>query len=86
MHRGFNGPQPRTGDGRKGLALATALVPDIGYDQAAEISHEAFPTGESIQTVALRRTDLGAKALARILDPRKMTKPTAVKKRRRRRS
>ena len=58
-----------------GLALATALVPHIGYDKAAEISHEAAQSGETIKQVALRMTSLTEAALDGILDPLKMVKP-----------
>src|SRR3712207_3909784 len=33
----------------KGLMLATALAPEIGYDSAAEISKEAYKTGRTIR-------------------------------------
>ncbi len=36
----------------KGLMLATALAPEIGYDRAAEISKEAYKTGRTIREVA----------------------------------
>jgi len=34
------------------LALATALAPAVGYDQAAEIAKEAFRTGKTVREVA----------------------------------
>ena len=57
----------------RGLAMATALVPHIGYDAAAEIAKEAQATGKTIKEVALARTDLPASELDRILDPSAMT-------------
>jgi fumarate hydratase class II len=36
------------------LALATYLVPLIGYDQAARLAEEAFRTGKTIREVALK--------------------------------
>jgi len=33
------------------LALATYLVPDLGYDRAAEIAHRAYAEGKTIETV-----------------------------------
>jgi fumarate hydratase class II len=59
----------------KGLALCTALVPEIGYDAAAKISHEAASTGQTIREVARRMTKLSDADLNRILDPEKMTEP-----------
>jgi len=57
------------------LALATALVPAIGYDAAAELAHEAARTGSSIKDVALRRTSLSKRRLDQLLDPARMTRP-----------
>src|SRR5262249_41476549 len=59
----------------RGLALCTALVPEIGYDQSAAISHEAFKTGKTVREIAREKTKLSAKDLERLLDPFKMTEP-----------
>jgi fumarate hydratase class II len=37
----------------KSLALATALVPKIGYDRAAALAKKAYDTGKTIREVAL---------------------------------
>ncbi|CAN5589798.1 class II fumarate hydratase [soil metagenome] len=58
----------------RGLALCTALVPEIGYDMAASISHDAFESGETVREVALKKTKLTEKELEKLLDPFKMTK------------
>lgn len=57
----------------RGLALCTALVPEIGYDAAAAISHDAYHSGETIREVARRKTDLTESKLEILLDPFKMT-------------
>ena len=57
----------------KGLMLATALAPEIGYDRAAEISKEAYKTGRTIREVAREKTDLSEEVLDRLLDAKKMT-------------
>src|SRR5215210_5883710 len=57
----------------KGLMLATALAPEIGYDKAAEISKEAYKTGKTIREIAREDTDLSEEDLDRLLDARKMT-------------
>jgi fumarate hydratase, class II len=57
----------------KGLMLATALAPEIGYDRAAEISKEAYKSGRTIREVARERTDLSNEELDTLLDARKMT-------------
>jgi fumarate hydratase class II len=36
----------------KSLALATALVPHIGYDRAAEVAKKAYASGERVADVA----------------------------------
>jgi fumarate hydratase, class II len=57
----------------KGLMLATALAPEIGYDRAAEISKEAYKTGRTIREVAREKTDLSEEELDKLLDACKMT-------------
>ena len=59
----------------KGLAICTALAPEIGYDAAAAISKEAAKTGRTIREVARERTELSEEELVRILDPSGMTEP-----------
>jgi fumarate hydratase class II len=59
----------------KGLAIATTLVPHIGYDKAAAISKEAQATGKSIREIAELHTSLSQKELDQILDPASMTEP-----------
>jgi len=59
----------------KGLMLGTALAPEIGYEQAADLAKEAARTGRTIREVARERTDLSADDLSRILDPEAMTEP-----------
>ena len=59
----------------QGLALCTALVPSIGYDAAASISHEAAQSGKTIRQVALEKTTLTEAQLGELLDPLKMTAP-----------
>jgi fumarate hydratase class II len=59
----------------RGLALATALAPVIGYDRAAEIAKEARRTGRTIKAVARERLDLPDARLDALLDPARMTEP-----------
>ena len=59
----------------RGLAIATALAPVIGYDAAAEIAKEAAASGRTVREVAAEKTSLSAEDLARILDPARMTEP-----------
>ncbi len=58
----------------RGLMLATALAPVIGYDAAAEIAKEAARTGKTIREIAQTK-GLSAEQLKTILDPAAMTEP-----------
>jgi fumarate hydratase class II len=57
----------------KGLMLATALAPEVGYDKAADIAKEAFKTDQTIREVAREQTDLSDEELDEALDAKKMT-------------
>ncbi len=57
----------------KGLMLATALAPEVGYDKATEIAKEAFKTDKTIREVAREQTDLSGEELDEALDAKKMT-------------
>ncbi len=59
----------------RGLAICTALAPLIGYDDAANISKEAYKTGKTVREVAREKTNLSDEELDRILNPANMTKP-----------
>jgi fumarate hydratase class II len=59
----------------RGLAIATALAPVIGYDAAAAIAKEAAVSGRTVRQVAAERTSLSGADLDRILDPARMTEP-----------
>ncbi|MGD1992507.1 MAG: class II fumarate hydratase [Anaerolineae bacterium] len=59
----------------RSLALATALVPIIGHDRAAQISKEAHRTGRTVRQVAAEWGVLPADELDAVLDPARMTEP-----------
>ena len=59
----------------RGLMLATALAPLIGYDAAASIAKEAYASGRTIREVARERTSLTEQELDSVLDPEAMTHP-----------
>ena len=61
----------------RGLMLATALAPVVGYDKATAIAKDAAKSGRTIAEVALEQTDLSEADLKRVLDPMGMTKPSA---------
>jgi len=50
------------------LALATHLVPQIGYDQAAAIAKKAYKTGKSIRETVLEENILSEDLLDRLLN------------------
>ena len=58
----------------RGLMLATALAPEIGYDAAAALAKEAFKTGRTIRELATER-GIAAGRLDELLDPAAMTEP-----------
>ena len=51
----------------KSLALATALVPKIGYDRAAAMAKKAYDTGKTIREVALAEKVLSEDELDTLL-------------------
>ena len=59
----------------RSLALATGLVPLLGYDRAAAIVKEAWSTNRTIREVALRHEVAPPEALDRLLDLRTQTEP-----------
>jgi fumarate hydratase class II len=56
----------------KGLMLATALAPAVGYDVAAGIAKEAAKSGKTVREVAREKGVLPEEKLAELLDPEKM--------------
>jgi aspartate ammonia-lyase len=59
------------------ISLAAALNPYIGYAAAAEIAKESVKTGRTVTEIALERKLLDEKTMREILDPYRMTEPTA---------
>jgi fumarate hydratase, class II len=55
------------------LALATALVPAIGYDRAAEIAKEVERTNQPVRSLAAKLSGLDEATLNQLLDPRRQT-------------
>ena len=58
----------------KSLALVTALVPEIGYDRAADLAKQAHKTGKTLRELALA-DGVAAERLDSLLDPAQMTEP-----------
>jgi fumarate hydratase, class II len=52
----------------KSLALATALVPYIGYDKAAEIARKAYESGKTVKETAIEESILPMKLLKKLLE------------------
>ena len=57
------------------LAMATALNPTIGYEQAAALAKEAHTTGKTIRELCREKKLLDADQLEEALDPRRMVRP-----------
>ena len=58
----------------RGLMLATAFAPIIGYDEAAKMAKEALNSGRTIRELA-RERGFSDVELDRIMDPAKLTQP-----------
>ncbi|MBN2215910.1 MAG: class II fumarate hydratase [Pirellulales bacterium] len=59
----------------KSLAMATALNPYLGYQQAAALAKEAFASGKTIREVCREKKVLDDQQLDEALDPWQMTRP-----------
>ena len=57
------------------MALATALNPHIGYDNAAKAAKAALDEGKTVREIVIERDYLSEAEADAILDPQKMTTP-----------
>jgi fumarate hydratase class II len=72
--RGLNANRERAATFvEQSLAMATALAPIIGYEQAAELAKEASASGRTIREVARERSGIPSAELERLLNPRSQT-------------
>jgi aspartate ammonia-lyase len=62
------------------IGLVTALSPVIGYDAATHLAKDALATGRSVADLALERGLLSKRELARLLDPKRLTRPSRAKR------
>jgi fumarate hydratase class II len=67
----------------RSLALATALAPRIGYDEAARIAKRAYTERKTIRQIAQEEGLFSEMELSRLLDPRSMVSSGRLRKRRR---
>src|SRR5262245_24836434 len=58
----------------RGLMLATAFAPVVGYDEAAKMAKEALRSGRTIRELAAEK-GFSEEELNRIIDPAKLTEP-----------
>lgn len=56
-----------------GLALCTALVPSLGYDQSARVAHEAWQSNRSVRQVVKAMAVIDDNVIDQLLDPVPMT-------------
>jgi fumarate hydratase class II len=59
----------------RSLAMATALVPKLGYDRVAALAKEAWQSGRTVREVAEEQGVLPRDELDRALDPRRQAHP-----------
>ncbi len=72
---GLQADEKRCGDLlEQSLALVTALVPEIGYDRAADLAKQAHKSGKTLRELALE-DGIDAEILDELLDPVSMTEP-----------
>jgi fumarate hydratase class II len=64
----------------KSLALATALTPKIGYDQAARMAKRAYQHQKTIHQVVEEEGPFSKEELNRLLDPLSMIAPRKMTK------
>ncbi len=62
----------------KSLALATALTPKIGYEEAARIAQKAYAQNKTVRQVAGEEELLPKEELSRLLDSRWMIAPVGT--------
>jgi fumarate hydratase class II len=58
------------------LMLVTALVPKVGYDNAAKIAKTALKNNTTLKHEALKSGLINEKEYNKIVDPKKMIKPS----------
>jgi len=74
--KGLTADRERCGEMiEKSLALATALTPRIGYDEAARIANKAYRHRKTIRQAVEEEGLLSKKELDRLLDPHSMVVP-----------
>lgn len=61
----------------RSIGIVTALLPYIGYEQAAAIAKEALGSGKSVLALALEQKLLDRKQIEEILSPENMLQPRA---------
>jgi fumarate hydratase class II len=52
------------------LSMGTALVPEIGYENAAALVKEAYASGRTVREVAREKSGIAESRLAQLLDAR----------------
>lgn len=62
----------------KSDAMVTALAPHVGYDKAAALVKTAAKEGKTVLEVARAQRILPEAQLEKVLDPRRMTEPSAT--------
>ncbi|MBU1247538.1 MAG: aspartate ammonia-lyase [Proteobacteria bacterium] len=63
---------------KSSMGLATALAPFLGYDEAARIAKKARDTDKSVYDLVLEEGLMTEAEMADLLDPKKMTCPRAM--------
>src|SRR5437870_4689983 len=59
----------------EGLAMCTALAPELGYEAAEKLAKDAYKSGKTVRQMAKEQNVLPEKRLNELLDPWRMTEP-----------
>lgn len=57
------------------VGVITAIIPHVGYEEAAKIAKEAIATGKPVRDLAIESGVISEEDLNKILDPISMTEP-----------
>jgi aspartate ammonia-lyase len=63
----------------RSTAVATALTPFIGYEQAAELAKQVLRSGRTIREILEATPELSPNLIEQISDPLSLTRPLRVK-------
>jgi aspartate ammonia-lyase len=64
----------------RSIGIITAVVPQLGYEEASEIAKEALETGMPVREIILKKGFLNREEIEELLSPESMTRPRPIKR------